>query len=246
MRLLLIRHAQTSSNVEHHLDTAEPGAGLTDFGWRQAQAIPDALAHEQIGLLCVSTLLRTQQTATPLADRRRLRLRVEPGIREIAAGDLEMCNDKASMHRYVETVFGWDHDLDRQVPGGETGRQVLARFDVATRTATREASRTGGETLAFVSHGAVIRVWTALRAENVNMEFAATHWLPNTGLVVVEGHPDHGWSMTSWGECALGGPELSDPAHTGPAGEPEIIADDGEPAVAEGQPGGMRTAPPAR
>ena len=36
MRLYLARHAQTLSNVGHALDTAYPGAALTDLGQEQA------------------------------------------------------------------------------------------------------------------------------------------------------------------------------------------------------------------
>ena len=40
MRLLLVRHGQTPSNVAGLLDTALPGPGLTALGTRQAAAIP--------------------------------------------------------------------------------------------------------------------------------------------------------------------------------------------------------------
>ena len=36
MRLILIRHGQTHSNVAHALDTTVPGADLTDLGREQA------------------------------------------------------------------------------------------------------------------------------------------------------------------------------------------------------------------
>jgi len=46
MKLWLIRHGQTPSNVLGLLDTAVPGPGLTDLGVEQAAAIPGAL-HDQ-------------------------------------------------------------------------------------------------------------------------------------------------------------------------------------------------------
>ena len=46
-RLLLIRHGQTTSNVRQALDTALPGAALTDLGWSQAFAAGELLAGEQ-------------------------------------------------------------------------------------------------------------------------------------------------------------------------------------------------------
>lgn len=217
MRLLLIRHGQTSSNVGHHLDTAEPGADLTDFGWRQAQAIPAALAAEPIDAIYTSTLTRTQQTAQPLARERGLVPSVLPGLREISAGDLEMRNDMEAIEAYVETVFGWDRDLDRRVPGAQSGREVLVRFDEAVGHMAASGARTA---VAF-SHGAVIRVWAGLRTANTDLAYAASHWLANSAMVVVSGTPGDGWRVERWSEYALGGPELSDPAHTGPAGEPE-------------------------
>ena len=42
MRLILIRHGETPSNVRGSLDTSLPGPGLTDLGQEQAEAIPAA------------------------------------------------------------------------------------------------------------------------------------------------------------------------------------------------------------
>src|SRR5690606_13810229 len=87
MRLILIRHGQTSSNVADLLDTAEPGADLTDLGRQQASAVPRSLADEDIDVVYASTLVRTQQTAEPLVAERGLELRVRDGVREVRAGD---------------------------------------------------------------------------------------------------------------------------------------------------------------
>lgn len=106
MRLILIRHGQTPSNVGHHLDTAEPGPGLTDLGHEQARELPAALAGEPIDALYVSTLLRTQQTAAPLAEERGLALRIRRGLREITAGRLEMANDEESIRTYMRVALG--------------------------------------------------------------------------------------------------------------------------------------------
>ena len=51
MRLILVRHGQTSSNVAGLLDTDEPGAGLTGVGLEQAAALADALRDESIEVL---------------------------------------------------------------------------------------------------------------------------------------------------------------------------------------------------
>ena len=77
MRLLLLRHGQTESNVIGALDTAVPGAPLTAIGERQASAVPGAL--EPVDAVFVSTLIRTQQTALPLERARGLHATISTG-----------------------------------------------------------------------------------------------------------------------------------------------------------------------
>lgn len=217
MRLLLIRHGQTSSNVIHALDTAVPGADLTDLGRMQAAALPDALAEETIDAIYASTLVRTQQTAEPLGCARNLDLRVRPGFREIAAGDLEMRTDEEAMHAYVGVVFSWADDLDRRIPGGESGREVMTRCDAVVA----EAAAEGLTDVVIVAHGAVIRAYVAARADNVDWQYAAQHWLRNTAMVVLEGGPIEGWEMTRWVEHPLGGAHLDGDLVEDPTGAPE-------------------------
>lgn len=223
MRLLLVRHGQTTSNVGHKLDTAEPGADLTELGRQQAQAIPAALAGEDIRAVYVSNLVRTQQTAAPLLKHLGLEARVRPGIREIGAGDFEMRSDEEAIQEYIDVVFGWYHDPNRRLRGGENGTEVIARFDDVVTQAEAEAP---DGTVVFVAHGAVIRVWAAARADNVDGEFAATHWLSNTAVVVLEGSSGTGWTVSRWLEEPLGGIEVMDRPHTGPAGEPDYDVDE--------------------
>ena len=87
MRLLLIRHGQTPHNVTGALDTAFPGAGLTELGQRQAAAVPEALADEDVGAVYATSLVRTQLTGSPLAQERSLDVQVREGLQEIAAAE---------------------------------------------------------------------------------------------------------------------------------------------------------------
>ncbi|GHE96171.1 isomerase [Streptomyces fumanus] len=216
MRLLLIRHGQTPSNVKHLLDTAVPGPGLTPLGEEQAQALPEALAREDIGALYVSTLLRTHRTAAPLAARTGHQPLVRDGLREISAGELEMRGDDEAIGIYLTTSFAWAAgEPERRMPGGENGTEFLSRFDAVVA----EAAGTGVETVAMVSHGAAIRTWVAARAANVDVEFATAHELRNTGIVVLSGTPDTGWRVLTWEEHSLG-PDSGVTGASGPAGEP--------------------------
>jgi len=216
MRLLLIRHGQTPSNIIGALDTGVPGPGLTELGFEQAAAVPDALIDESIGAIFASTQVRSQLTAAPLAEARGLDVEIRAGLREVDAGDLEMRNDDAAVRIYMETVIAWaDGDIDRRMPGAESGAEVYARYDEVIA----EAVATGHATVAIVSHGAVIRSWVGARAENVSADFAAEHPLSNTGVVVLEGSPESGWRALTWMGRAIGGAALDDAVHAGPASE---------------------------
>ncbi|MGW8377494.1 histidine phosphatase family protein [Streptomyces sp. ODS28] len=219
MRLLLIRHGQTPSNLVHALDTGAPGPGLTELGERQAAALPEALAGEDIAVLYASTLVRTQLTAAPLAAARGLVPEIREGIRELSAGDMEMRTDDEAAHTYMSTAFAWSGgDTALRMPGGESGDEALARFDAVVAEAHRALP--GGEgTAALVSHGAAIRMWTAARAQNLDVEFAAAHPLSNTGVVVLDGAPGQGWKALTWEDAPVGGTGLADPYAEGPAAD---------------------------
>lgn len=121
MRLILIRHGQTPSNVADLLDTAEPGADLTDVGRRQAAAVPRSLVDERIDVVYASTLVRTQQTAEPLLAERDVEFRVHPGLREISAGEFEMRGDEEAIRGYLPPSSAGRRIPPVRSPAGRAG-----------------------------------------------------------------------------------------------------------------------------
>ena len=217
MRLLLLRHGQTPSNVAGLLDTGAPGPGLTPLGEQQAAAVPAALQERRIDALAVSSLERTSYTAGPLAAARGLRPAVLDGLREVEAGSLEMSADLADHHTYLETVFGWSRgDRSRRMPGGPDGDAFLARFDDAVAAL---AARDHDVVLA-VSHGAAIRSWSGARVRGLDVEELAHTPLANTGLIEVEGDPVSGWRLVDWQREPVGGEQLDAVVANDPTGEP--------------------------
>jgi broad specificity phosphatase PhoE len=214
MRLLLIRHGQTPANVLGALDTAAPGPGLTELGRAQAAAIPDALASERIDAIYVSRLVRTRQTAAPLARvRDEMHRVVLPGLHEIGAGKLEGRRDKRSIKKYLETVWAWGSgSLDARMPGGDDGHEFFGRFDadIARIASDHDADHDADATVAVFSHGAAIRVWSAARAGNISPEFPGRTHLDNTGVVILRGSPGAGWTMESFAGEPIGGSSLGD------------------------------------
>ena len=216
MRLILIRHGETPSNVAGALDTAVPGAPLTPLGHRQAAAIPPVLTVERITAIHASPLVRTQLTAAPLATARGLDVVVTEGLEEIAAGHLEMNTDDESVAAYSDTVASWiGGDLTTSMPGGPDGHSFFERYGAAV-TAISSGHADDATIVAF-SHGAAIRT------------FAARHGGPHeerllyTGAVVLEGSPFRGWVVTRWSSDPLGGAHLADPAAHDVTGDPDPV-----------------------
>lgn len=195
MKLLLIRHGQTPSNVIRALDTAAPGAPLDETGLLQAAGLVNRLEHEEIGSLYASPLIRARMTAEPLATSRKLVLNERDGLRELAAGDLEMRTDKESLFAYYSVFMRWlAGDLDAQLPGGESGNAALRRFNAVIEELDSQDSGTA----ALVSHSAMLMIWTGAMARNVSADFIRSSPLPNTGVLALEGSMSKGWVVSNW------------------------------------------------
>jgi len=224
MRLILIRHGQTVSNVGGLLDTAHPGADLTPLGREQAGSLVATLEPVAIDALYVSTLVRTQQTAAPLAAARGLEVRIRADIREVGAGALEGRHDRVAVDAYCTTFLAWANgELDIVMPGGESGRDTFARFD----RVVAEAAELGLETVAFVSHGAILRAWTGYSCSNLQAGYVTDNQLSNTGTIVVTGSPVDGWTAESWIGSMLPVGFEDTASSSGPTGQPGLLADRG-------------------
>lgn len=218
MRLILIRHGQTPSNVLGLLDTVPPGPGLTELGATQAALVPETVTDEPIRAIYASTATRAQETAEPLARRRGMTVAIRDDIREIAAGHWEMLGDEGSVRGYLGLIGGWmAGDLAARSPGpsGESGHEVLQRFD----RVVAEVVASGVEGAALVAHGAVNRLWASVRSINLPDDFGARHALRNTGIVILDGDLGSGWTARSWTGAEIGG-DLTPAATSTPDDDP--------------------------
>src|SRR5699024_10072136 len=161
MRLLLVRHGQTSSNVAGALDTAFPGAGLTELGHAQARAVPQALREERIAGIHVSHLIRTHETASPLAATLGIPLQITEGLDGCAARESEVRRDREAVAACQDNQPRWaGQALGHPLPGGDDGRRFWARYARALREIA--GYYTDDATGAVCSHGGAIRVCSIL------------------------------------------------------------------------------------
>ena len=156
MDLWLVRHGETDWNRElrfqGHLD-----APLNALGLRQAQRLGEHLAKREPAPLLASDLLRTRQTAEPLAGLWQTPALPDALWREQSFGVIEGLTLEEVRERHPEVVQGWRrHDPDFAPQGGESRRQFHARVMAAVRTLLERCAVEGWQSPVVVSHGGVL------------------------------------------------------------------------------------------
>jgi len=200
VRLVLVRHGQSHSNVERRLDTRPPGSSLTGLGVDQARRFARCYAQRP-GMLVHSVALRAVETASVIGEEFGLEPRVVEGIHEVQVGDLEMRNDDEAVEAFNKVYERWHlGELDAALPGGETATDVLDRYlPVLTSLRLRYLDNDDWtRDIVVVSHGAAIRLAAATLA-GVDGTFVVEHHLANAESVVLAPITDARWSCLHWG-----------------------------------------------
>jgi broad specificity phosphatase PhoE len=193
VRLVLVRHGRTPSNVAHRLDTALPGPSLDEVGAAQADEVAELLADWPVRAVHASVAARARETAAPIAARHGMAVSVLEGVHEISVGDLDGRSDDEAKTIFDEVFRSWwDGDTARPQPGGDSADTLRARFlpDV-----DRALGGVTGGAVVIVSHGAAIRLaMSALLAGRDGATWARDNLVPNTGRIVLRADPD-GWTL---------------------------------------------------
>lgn len=225
----LVRHGQSTANAAALIDTAPPGASLTALGQQQAQTVAGVLAAKgPVAAIFASQLIRTQQTAAPLAAALGMNVQALPGLNEIDAGAFNG-QPQVSLGglAYLLAPVAWMLGL-RIVPmlaPGSTdanGYEFRRRFNGALQTVYGNAATNAGgfnDVLQTMYASAVanpvraangritevafssefaIGVGTMMTVRNPDPLLLLFDPLPNTGIVVIQGSPRDGWTLISW------------------------------------------------
>lgn len=206
--LILLRHGQTTSNVDHKLDTVLPGAELTELGREQAKAAgEEILANYEVDRVVSSQATRAKQTAQIGFGDRFADIPAIDGIHEVHAGRWEMHNSREAHEAYLTAFRGfYRRQLEALIDGGDTLDIFLSRYKGGLLPL---ASQEG--TTVAVSHGGAIRAFAANACE-VSPEFAEVSYLPNCQYVVLDptagptgdAVEDFGqWRVVRWAEYPL-------------------------------------------
>lgn len=173
MILYLVRHGQSTWNVEHIVQGQTPHPPLTALGIAQAAAARDELCRVQLDEVLASDQVRAQQTASIIAAPHGLTVVTTPLLREQALGELE---GKRYEDLAPEEVPEGTHISEVRWGHGESLADVACRMrdllDWLRATFEPQAR------LALVSHGDTLRVLNTVLAggshRDVDFETAPT------------------------------------------------------------------------
>ncbi len=201
MVITLVRHAESLGNASGLIDTKVPGPDLTARGRAQADNLAIQLADKDYDCAFASTMVRTAQTAAPTVAEQGLNLDIQPGFREIEAGEYEGTPEAEAPSGYLQAPIKWlSGDRNARIPGSIDGNE----FDDRVDQALLEVQRHGCADPVIFSHGGTIMFWSMMNADNADPSKLGTDPMRNGGRVVLEGSPQKGWTIVEW----VGHPEL--------------------------------------
>jgi broad specificity phosphatase PhoE len=212
--LTFIRHAESTANADGIIDTDVPGPSLTEQGQEQAEQLAHQESRNNYDGIYVSDMVRTAETAAPLAHALGKHPEVLDGLREISAGNYNHtkvrppseCLENATPAgadgkakipscTYLLAPADWlNGDVKDAIPGSTTGVEFNDRFSKAVQ----KIYDSGNTKPVAFSHAEAIMYWTLMNVKNPKDSLATSHPLPNVGKVVITGNPYTGWTLVDW------------------------------------------------
>lgn len=185
-RLILVRHGETTWNLERRLQGASD-VPLTVEGRAQAIRLARHLAHEQFAAAYSSDLQRAWYTAQMIAaEQPGLTLIAEPRLREPSKGIWEGKTWREIAASYPEQVAAYQSDRENAPPGAETLSSIVARVSALLDDLRRAHS--GDESVLLVAHGQTLRVLICLALE-INPERFLNFQMDNTAVSELRQYP---------------------------------------------------------
>lgn len=155
MILHLVRHGQSTWNLERRLQGQQMDVPLTELGREQAAQAGERLAASDAGIVWSSDQRRAVETAEFIAERLRIPLRTTPLLREQALGELE---GKSYDELRPEPVPAGLDISEVRWGGGESVADVHARLGAFVD----ELANLVDEEVVVVSHGDTLRILLAV------------------------------------------------------------------------------------
>jgi broad specificity phosphatase PhoE len=149
-KIILVRHGETIWNKTRRIHGGSMDIPLSEKGLLQAECLAKRLDEDKVQVIYSSPQQRALATAGVIAEHKKLKVNIEPDLREIEAGELEGVEVKKLDRRFSQilTLDGEAEDFPK-LPGGESIEEVQQR---AWAVVQRIMKKHPDKTVAVVSH----------------------------------------------------------------------------------------------
>lgn len=154
-RLYLVRHGQTSWNLEGRTQGSK-NSNLTSLGLKQAKVLGQRLSDIDIDEIYCSPLKRAYSTAQIIANMQKLDCKIDDRLMEMNFGEWEGLTHIEIKQNYPDNFKAWREEPHiAKIPKGETIEIAQKRMIEFINTNIIESE---SETFLAVSHGTTIRL----------------------------------------------------------------------------------------
>jgi probable phosphoglycerate mutase len=194
-RLCLVRHGETAWNAEGRVQ-GQLDLPLNKTGLAQARAVAAVLKVESFAAIYSSDLIRTRQTAQPVAELLKKKIVLDANLRERHYGMFQGMTYTEASERIPE---GYARFKARD-PAYDFGTgESLSRFNERALACIRGlAEKHAGENLLVITHGGVLEM-VYRHATGRGLSTPRDFEIPNAAINRVE-IGAAGWRVESWAD----------------------------------------------
>ena len=190
--IYLMRHGESTVNIEHRLTCRQYDGDLTDKGRDQAAKAARWFVGKGLTQIRYSPFHRAQQTAEIIGSAVGVIPVEEVGLCEMDCGNLEGRSDEAARVIWTQVYERWClFEVDARFPEGESYGEAVARFKCALGQVSPD------ETTLLVTHGGITRSVIPPLCVNAAALQRVDH-LDNTGMIVLEHYDSDRYSCSAW------------------------------------------------
>jgi broad specificity phosphatase PhoE len=187
MRIILVRHGETSWNIGEKKFRGQKDIPLSDFGLKQAEATGNALQKEPIEVIYYSPLQRTEQTAKGLKKyQKQAKFMPEKLLLDISFGAWEGRKHSEVFAENPEIEEYWNHQPEKLTfPEGESWYRVFERVNLLFKRLEKEQHKI----VALVTHRVVASIML-LYLLGLNMRHFWDFQLDNASITEITLEPN--------------------------------------------------------
>ncbi|HEX2945770.1 MAG TPA: histidine phosphatase family protein [Clostridia bacterium] len=182
-RLVFVRHAEAEGNKIRRFH-GWTDSEITEKGHLQAKRVAERLKDTDIDVIYSSSLKRTMQTASYIAEAKGLPVITSAELREINGGDWEDLKWSELEERWPEEYETWENrPYAHRMPNGESMEEFQKRLldEVMQIIHSNE-----GKNICIVTHGTAIRAMLCRFRECTLEEMCNIAWCDNTAITVID------------------------------------------------------------